>query len=1027
MEAQSEKPSQGARPLGLAIRSLNLLIILAALPLYWSAVAAGCACRSGSHFHSRASDFGFVSDFGFRIWSVLIAHFRNRHSLPNTPILTPAFQSHPCSPTLVWMPTLLEKMEANAATRLALPPGVLPAQELPRYKNFLKVESHRLKILHRGGGGGREVCQGRAALMDILLRHLWNTARNTLSEQGRKEFPPLALVAIGGYGRAELNPHSDIDFMFLHDGQVVVGSKPLPHLAKLMDGILYPLWDMGFKVGHSVRTIADCVQVANKDMQSKTALIEARLVAGDPKLFDKLQKTVLAKCVEGHEAEYIAARLRDQAARHEKFGNSATMQEPNIKNGCGGLRDFQNLHWMALFKYRTRSLEEMAKKELITEAERKQLETAYDFLLCARNELHYQVDRPVDVLSKGLQPPVAHHLGYTDRSPSKRLERFMRDLYTHSRTIYLTTRTLEERLALLPQAQRLPGWRKFLRAPFGRLPEEMVDGFKFKEGQILSTTNRVFRDQPRRLMRVFLHSQQRGLKLHPDLRQLIRNELSLVDRTFLVDEHVRETFLEILNQRGNVAPVLRAMHEVGLLGKYIPEFGKLTCLVQHEFYHQYAADEHTLVCLEQLDRVWEASVPPLQKYGEVFQKLERPFVLYLALLLHDAGKAAHENKHAEVGGRLALRVAKRLGLDGAITHSLRLVIENHLTMSQISQQRDLDDAAVIRGFAAQIQTPENLQMLTLHTFADTQATSTKLWNGFKDSLLWQLYDKTMGVLLGGTDFIRAEEVQRELLSEETRRLLPRSFSPDEIQAHFASLPPRYFLIHPVKEIVTDLTQAHRFMHQQLAEAEQALEPVLSWHNEPDRAYTACKICTWDRAGLFSKIAGSFSAAGINILSAQIFTRADGIVLDTFYVTDARGGGLINREEREHFEDFLRRALTQGDVDFPGLIGRQKAARPLYQSLEGERIPTRVEFDNEISENRTVIDVETEDRLGLLYVISQVLTELSLDISLAKISTEKGAAIDSFYVAEWDGQKVLSPHRQKAIEERLRGALVRMGG
>jgi len=924
------------------------------------------------------------------------------------------------------MPTLLEKMEANAAMRLPLPPGAVATQELQRYKNFLKVESHRLKILHRAGAGGREICQGRAALMDLLLRYLWEAAKNSLSPQAQKEFPPLALIAIGGYGRAELNPHSDIDFMFLHDGQVVAGSKPLPSLSKVMDGILYPLWDMGFKVGHSVRTIADCVQVANKDMQSKTSLIEARLIAGDAKLFDKFRKTVVAKCVVGHEAAYIAARLQDQAARHEKFGNSATMQEPNIKNGCGGLRDYQNLHWLAFVKYGTRTLEEMAKKELITAAERKQLETAYDFLLSTRNELHYQGDRPVDVLAKALQPAVAHNLGYTDRSPRKRLERFMRDLYTHSRNIYLITRTLEERLALLPPPQRLTSLRKFIRAPFGQPKEQLLDGFKIVNGQLHPLNNRVFREQPRRLMRVFLHLQQRGLKLHPELRQLIRNELSLVDRGFLSDEHVRETFLEILNQRGNVAPMVRAMHEVGLVGKYIPEFGKLTCLVQHEFYHQYAADEHTLICLEQLDRVWEAPDAPFNKYAEILQKVERPFVLYLALLLHDSGKAAHEGNHAEVGSHLALRVAKRFALDGATTHSLRLLIEQHLTMAQVSQQRDLEDPAVIRSFASQIQTAENLQMLTLHSFADAQATSNKLWNGFKDTLLWQLYNKAARVLLGGTDFIRAEEVQRDLLAEEAGRILPRSFSPDEIDAHFGSLPPRYFQIHTLKEIVTDLTLAHRFMHHQLAEEEKALEPVLSWHNEPDRGYTACKICTWDRAGLFSKISGSFSAVGINILSAQIFTRTDGIVLDTFYVTDARSGGLINREEREAFELLLLKALTEDeDIDFQSLIARQKSIRPLYQSLEGERIPIRIHFDNDSSENRTVIDIETEDRLGLLYVISQVLRDLSVDISLAKITTEKGAAIDSFYVSEADGEKISATARQKHIGDRLRAALHQM--
>jgi len=501
------------------------------------------------------------------------------------------------------MATLIEKIEANAEARLAITAGSPPIMELARYKRFLKVESHRLKILHRAGAGGREICRGRAVLTDILLRYLWNGAKATLSAQAQKEFPSLALIALGGYGRGELNPLSDIDFMFLHTGQVVAGSKPLPWLSKLMDGILYPLWDLGFKIGHSVRTMDEAVQVANKDMQAKTSLIEARLICGDDKLFDKFQKTVVAKCVRGHEEEYIAQRLQDQAARHEKFGNSATMQEPNIKNGCGGLRDFQNLHWLAFFKYGTRTLEEMEQRESISAADRKQLETAYDFLLSVRNELHYQVSRAADVLTKSLQPTVAHYLGYTDRSPGKRLEKFMRDLYTHSRNIYLITRSVEERLALLPP-QRLPSIRSLLRRPFGRVKDQLLDGFKFADGQIHAVTNRVFRDQPRRLMRVFLYAQQRGLKLHPDLARLVKNELALVNREFLYDSHVRETFLEILNQRGNVAPVLRAMHEVGFLGKYVPEFGKLTCLVQHEFYHQYAADEHTLMCLEKLDRIW---------------------------------------------------------------------------------------------------------------------------------------------------------------------------------------------------------------------------------------------------------------------------------------------------------------------------------------------------------------------------------------------------------------------------------------
>jgi len=925
---------------------------------------------------------------------------------------------------IVDMQDLLTKIKANAAARLPVPAGRQPSQELARYKAFLKVETHRLKLLHRSGAGGLEVCRARSAIVDLLIGYLWESAIGSLSEQGQKEFAQqLAIAAIGGYGRAELNPHSDIDFMFLHNRQVAAGSKPLPYLSKIIDGILYPLWDIGLKVGHSVRSVDDAVKAANSDMQSKTSLIEARLIVGDEDLFRKFQKALVSKCVEGHEEEYINLRIEDQTERRTKFGNSASMQEPNIKNGCGGLRDFQNLLWMAFFKYRTRSLKELQARDLIGESERKQLETAYDFLLRVRTEMHYHVNRAMDALSKNLQPAVAHNLGYSERSPSKRIENFMRDVYMHLRNVFLITRTLEQRIGVLPAPRKLSGisLRSFL--PNTRKPaNEPIDGFKFVGGEIVAVSNRVFRDQPRRLMRVFLYAQQRGARLHPDLAQLIRNQLSLVDREFLSDEHVRETFLAILGQRGNVASVLRAMHEVDLLGTYIPEFGKLTCLVQHEFYHQYTADEHTLVCLEQLDRIWEAQEPPYKTYAPLFHGLERPFLLYLALLLHDVGKSDGHRNHSVIGGDMAMRVAKRLGLDGAATHTLRLLIENHLLMASVSQRRDLDDPTVIRQFAKQVQSPATLALLTLHTFVDTLATSDKLWNGFKDSLLWLLYHKTMLVMSGGTEFMRAEERQRELLMEDVHRLMPRSLSEDELQAHFAMLPARYFQIHSAKEILDDLLLGHRFMRLLISEGENPLAPVVNWHNEPDRACNAVKVCTWDRAGLFSKIAGSLSAAGLNILTAQIFTRTDDIVLDTFFVNDAKTGSLAGPEQRDKFESVLNKALIGGDMDFHALIAKQKITRPIYQAYAGERIATRIHFDNEVSELRTLLEIETEDRIGLLYTISQTLSEVELDISAAKICTEKGAAIDSFYVREMDGGKIVAPERQRAIERKLRHAI-----
>ncbi len=922
--------------------------------------------------------------------------------------------------------TVLEKIEADAAARLSLPAGRTPAQELGRFKTFLKLETHRLKMLHRAGGGGLEVCRARAAIFDVMLRYLWAAVREKLPVPARQKFPAVALVATGGYGRAELNPHSDIDVMLLHAGQVVADHQPPPHLARIIDGILYPLWDLGLQIGHSVRTVDDCVEIANVDMQAKTALIETRLIAGDTRLFKKFERALVARCVVGHEREYIAARLADQAARRARFGNSACMQEPNLKSGCGALRDFQNLIWMAFFKYRTRALWDLEARALITPAERKQLKTAYDFLLRVRTELHYHTNRSVDVLAKALQPAVAHHLGFADRSPRRRIERFMRELYTQARNIFLITRMLEQRLALLPTPATHRQTQRVLRTGRRGATQEPKDGFRFEKGQIHALTPQVFQDDPRRLMRVFLYAQQRRLHLHPDLAQLVRNQLFLVDRAFRNDAHVAETFLALLSERGNVAPVLRALHEVDLLGKYLPEFGRLTCRVQHEFYHQYTVDEHTLVSLEQLDRVWEAQQPPHQHYTGLLQGLEQPQLLYLALLLHDTGKAFSGGQHAAVGATIAQRVARRLRLPPAAADTVRRLVHHHLLMAQVSQRRDLDDPAVIRHFARAVESVENLDRLTLLTFVDGQATSDQLWNGFKDSLLRTLHTKTRPVLTGGAEFARASERRREALFEATRKRLIARVSAEELTAHFNTLPARYFQTHDAAEIAEDLGLVNLFLLRQVGEEENALAPVLGWQDEPDRGCTTLKVCTWDRAGLFSRIAGALSAVGLNILTARIYTRADNVALDTFHVADARTGWFASDEQREKLKTLLTRELTVGGVDFQALIARQKLTRPLYQSYAGEALPTHIRFDNETSGHRTVIEVETEDRIGLLHAVAQELSRLDLDISAARICTERGAAIDSFYVSAAGAGPVADGARQKYIEHQLRQAIASLG-
>jgi [protein-PII] uridylyltransferase len=917
---------------------------------------------------------------------------------------------------------LLNKIEATARKQLVLPEGKKPGEELARYKRWLKQETHRLKMEHRGGADGLTVCRARAHVLDLLLQHLWDTAKANLSAQAQSEFPQLTLVAVGGYGRGELSPQSDIDFMFLHNRSVAARGVAHPYLARMIDGVLYPLWDLGLKVGHSVRNIADCVNAAS-DNQTRTSFIESRLIAGDSRLYDKFWTAVLEKCVKGHEEEYARLRLEDQVSRRTKFGDSACMQEPNIKNGCGGLRDFQNLLWMSFFKYRTRSLADLENKDFLSSAERKQLEQAYDYLLRVRTEMHYFTNRPTEVLSKSIQPGVASNLGFHKRSLSERIEMFMRELYTHTRAIFLITRTLERRMALVPGTPGRFSLKRFLPNSAARL-HEPVDGFHFVEGEIRAASNRIFRDQPRRLMRVFLHAQQRGLTLHPDLAQLIRNQLPLVDRTFQRDEHVCETFLTILNQRGNVGPILRAMHEVDLLGKYIPEFGKLTCLVQHEFYHQYAADEHTLKCLEQADRIWEGSGPLQKHYAEVFQQLDNPYLLYLALLLHDVGKASKSGDHAADSARSAMKVARRLKLDGTSTHTLETLVAHHLDMATISQRRDLEDPSVTEGFAHTIQSIENLNLLAVMTFADALGTSDKLWNGFKDSLLWMLYNKTLRIIRGGTEFVMAEARQRELLRDSVCEELPQYISEEEVEAHFEKMSDRYLRIHSAGEIAEDMGLAHEFMRQQVTDGN-PLAPVFRTRQDKDQGCTIIKVCTWDRGGLFGNIAGCLSATGLNILTAQIFTRMDGIVFDTFYIVDGITGSLAKADNIERFERLLERLLTGKDVDLEGLIQKQKSTRTPYQAYTGETIPTEVRLDNDSSDTRTVIEVETEDRVGLLYRLSRTLHKLELHISAARICTEKGGAIDIFYVREYDGKKLLSKRRQTQIIDELKKAVSRL--
>ncbi len=503
------------------------------------------------------------------------------------------------------------------------------------------------------------------------------------------------------------------------------GTKKIsPHLEEMVQQVLYPLWDSGFKVGHSTRSIKDAIAQANRDMRTKTAMLESRFLAGDAELAREFREQFRSKCVEGYEREYVEMRMQDQVARHKKFGDSVYLQEPHVKSGCGGLRDYQNLLWMTYFKEGSLSTNQLVGKDWLSESDQGQIERAYEFLLRLRTDLHYATGRATDILHMNLQEQIAERLNYSPRNGQLRSETLMREYYEHTRNIFRVTERITEQFVSGHVTSRTRSLFSFLplirpdKVPIG-------DSFFVRNNQLYPARRDLFRKDPEQMMRAFQLTQERALDLSPELADLLSRSLGQVTRTYQYARGPRDIFKAILSRKGEVGRVLRMMHRVDFLGRYIPEFGQLTCLVQHEFLHRYTADEHTLVCIDKLDALATTDDPKLIAYRKIFEQLDDPFVLYLALLLHDSGKAVGARRHSEASALFAQRVATRLQLSSEQRKSLILVVDHHLTLSMIAQQRNLDDPATVAELAGVVKNQRNLNALMLLTLADGQGTSAE--------------------------------------------------------------------------------------------------------------------------------------------------------------------------------------------------------------------------------------------------------------------------------------------------------------
>jgi len=910
----------------------------------------------------------------------------------------------------------LEQVLAHAENQLAATGARRPTEVLPFYRKFLKIEEHRLRLKHQAGGGGREICARRADLVDVLLRHVF-TAATTSAGSEEKAKLPLALIALGGYGRGELNPFSDVDVMLLHGKSA--GKVP-PYLEQIVEQILYLLWDIGFKVGHSTRSIKEAITQANRDMRTKTSMLESRYLAGDAELAREFRDQFRSRCVAGNERRYVEMRMQDQIARHRKFGDSVYMQEPHLKSGCGGLRDYQNLLWMTYFKEGALTTTHLVGKDWLSESDQRRIERAYDFLLRIRTDLHYATGRATDFLHLNMQEQIAKRLNYSSERGQLRSEALMREYYEHTRNIFRVTERITGQFASGRATERTRYLFSFL--PLVRSDETRVEPFFIRNGQLNTDQRDLFHKDPAQMMHVFQLAQQRALDVSPDLADLLTRSLRQITRTYQYAKAPREVFKTILSQKGEVGRILRMMHRVDFLGRYIPEFGQLTCLVQHEFRHRYTADEHTLVCIDKLDALVQTADPKLVSYRKLFERLDDPFILYLALLLHDTGKAVGARPHSEASALFAQRVATRLQLSSEQRKSLILLVDHHLTLSNIAQQRNLDDPATMVELGNIVRDQKNLNTLMLLTLADGQGTSAEAWSDWKESLVWQLFDATSQYLADQKSYYEQTKIERESLQRSIADNLPRDYG-EEIEAHFDFMPDNYFRAFNVPEIVGHLELFRAFLENVSLRGDQPLAPAINWKAFPEQGHSIVSFCTWDREQLLAKIAGSFSVVPINILSADIFSRGDNVVLDIFRVCDTRARAVTDKADLELVEKTLHAALESVDFDFGQLMekARSQSRHHLVQEIE---FPTRIAMDNRAHPAYTLIQIQTPDRLGLLYDLLACLDREGVSIALSRISTQDGAAIDTFYVADRSTRsKITDSQRIATLQRHLQRAAV----
>ena len=839
---------------------------------------------------------------------------------------------------------------------------------------------------------GLEAASAQAFLIDQILRVTFDfTTQRLYPVSNPTAGERIALMAVGGYGRGEMAPYSDVDLMFLTPW------KQTGWAEQIIESMLYTLWDLGLKVGHSSRSLDDMVRMAKSDLTVRTALLEARFIWGDEALYDEGGARFRREVVAGTDKAFVAAKLEERNERHQRMGDSRYVVEPNVKEGKGALRDLHTLFWIGKYVHRVDSVAGLVDAGLLTRDELHQFQRAENFLWAVRCHLHMIAGRAEERLTFDYQREIAERMHYANRPGKSAVERFMHYYFLQAKTVGDLTGLF---LAHLDEQFARPGSR-FTLAAISRRPRKL-NGFKLVRGRLALPSDDFLEQDPVRLIEMFALADKHALELHPSAVRAARRDARLIDAKVRRDPRANALFLDVLTSPRDPETVLRWMNEAGVFGRFVPDFGRVVAQTQFDMYHHYTVDEHTIRAIGLLARIESGA---LKDEHPIATALSRQVVsrrtLYVAVLLHDIAKG-RGGDHSVLGAEIALQLCPRLGLTPAETETVSWLVRYHLLMSATAFKRDLSDFKTILDFAEAVQSPERLKLLLLLTIVDIRAVGPGVWNGWKRQLLADLYDAAEEVLrLGHKQTGRKERVEVKQ-AELAARL---GWSGKAFTAYARRMPESYWIAEPLDALAANAAQV-----QQAGDAALSIEAAV----DPDRGATLVTIYAADHPGLFYRIAGAIHLAGGSIIDARIHTTRDGMALDNFLVQDPFGRPFDEAGRLTRLKQTIADALTNR-----AHLTERLTAKPLQRPrADAFTIAPNVLIDNRASNRFTVVEVNARDRPALLYALAFALFQSKVTIHSAHIATYGERAVDTFYLTDLLGGKITASTRLKALEKRL---------